>query len=59
MSDAISTELKFCRTLWSVDVVHGGLCWSSGEGPTALITRDTCSSKTVPAEVREVGPGVS
>lgn len=58
----LQIELKFYRTLWSVDLVHaqGGVgAGLLGEGPTAILAlRLTCSVKKAPAEHREVVLGV-
>ena len=60
------TELKLCRTLWSVDVVFGvGDCADllrGWEGAVALVLRaleNTCPRKAAPAQLRGLGLGVS
>ena len=53
-------ELKLDRTLWSVDVIHVGVCVGIlGKEPTVLVLRHTSLREAVPAEHRAVGLGVS
>ena len=48
-----SLERKLCRTLWSVDMVHVGVCaYLLGKGPAALVLRHTCPRKAVLATHR-------
>ena len=54
-------ELKPCRTLWSVDVVHAGFfAGFLGKGlTTSLGLRHICLRKEVQAECKGMGLGVS
>lgn len=39
-------DLKFCRTLWLIDVVHAGVCAGLlREKCTELVLRNTCPKK--------------
>lgn len=59
----IPLELKLFGTLWSVDLVRGvgvGVLVFWGRGPLiALVLRHTCPRKEAPAELSEVGFGIS
>ena len=52
-------ELKLCRTVWSVDVVHVGVCSGLGGELTRLIVRHTCPRKQNQRSAEEMGLGVS
>ena len=52
-------ELKLYRTLWSVDMVHAGVCAGFlDKRLTALALRLTCLQKAVAEECRGAGLGV-
>lgn len=49
-------ELKLCRTLWSIDMLHVGVCAGFlGEWPVVLVFWYTCLRKAVPAECSRSG----
>ena len=49
-------ELKLCSTLWSVELVHVGVCSAPLEvSLTALILRHTCPSEEALAEHSRIG----
>lgn len=52
-------ELKFCRTQWSVDMVHLEMCaFLLGKEHAMLVLRHTFLRKAVVAECRRAGLGV-